>query len=396
MNILTVIDYDQKAGGGFSYALSMCELLSRSFPAEYQFFFASTSLENNDVLRGKGFSTVIGDLIYRKPDLVSWIKRKLTKYYGLQASKSIIDQTVEKHSIDLVYFLTPTALARTLTNAPFFFTVWDFCHRDWPEFPEVNTSGIFEGREELYRNTLPRAIAVIVDSECLAEKTVRYYGINRDRITIVPFLFSDSEIASIKDVDVITKYSLRKPFIYYPAQFWAHKNHYYILEALASLRNEKSVRIDAVFSGTDYGTLEYINKSAEKMNIAEQIHYLGFIPREDVWNLYKNAIALAMPTYFGPTNIPPLEALAVGCPVLYSDLPEFRAEYDGAASFMDLDDPQSMVELLIAVLNKDPILERHKKAGEKILENHDIKNIQKILEKTFFSYNKILKRWHIE
>ena len=44
------------------------------------------------------------------------------------------------------------------------------------------------------------------------------------------------------------------------------------------------------------------------------MHLLGELPGEDVAPLYAGAVALVMPTFFGPTNIPVLEAWAVGCP----------------------------------------------------------------------------------
>ena len=47
--------------------------------------------------------------------------------------------------------------------------------------------------------------------------------------------------------------------------------------------------------------------------------------------LYTEALALVMPTYFGPTNLPPLEAFQTGTPVLYSDLPGMREQVGDAA-----------------------------------------------------------------
>ncbi|HEX6260676.1 MAG TPA: glycosyltransferase, partial [Woeseiaceae bacterium] len=62
--------------------------------------------------------------------------------------------------------------------------------------------------------------------------------------------------------------------------------------------------------------------------------------------LYSDALALVMPTYFGPTNIPPMEALALGVPVLYSDLPSFREQLGEAARYIDLERPESLADAL--------------------------------------------------
>ena len=52
-------------------------------------------------------------------------------------------------------------------------TVWDLAHRDDPEFPEVRWGNHFEERENHYRTTLPRAVAVIVDSEVGKDNVVK-------------------------------------------------------------------------------------------------------------------------------------------------------------------------------------------------------------------------------
>ena len=57
-------------------------------------------------------------------------------------------------------------------------------------------------------------------------------------------------------------------------------------------------------------------------------------------SLYKESIALVMPSYFGPTNIPPLEAFNLGVPVLYSDLPGLKDQVGDAALLLDLNKPK--------------------------------------------------------
>jgi len=58
-----------------------------------------------------------------------------------------------------------------------------------------------------------------------------------------------------------------------------------------------------------------------------------------------------MPSYFGPTNIPPLEAFNLGVPVLYSDLPGLKDQVGDAALLLNLDNPESMANHLLNILN---------------------------------------------
>ncbi|MGN5486390.1 glycosyltransferase, partial [Campylobacter coli] len=80
--------------------------------------------------------------------------------------------------------------------------------------------------------------------------------------------------------------------------------------------------------------------------------------------LYRGAAALVMPSYFGPTNLPPLEAWAVGTPVIYPEA--FKAQAGDAAILFDYDDPRSLAEAIIR-LRDEGTRERLRAAGERRL-----------------------------
>jgi hypothetical protein len=63
--------------------------------------------------------------------------------------------------------------------------------------------------------------------------------------------------------------------------------------------------------------------------------YLGYVPDEDMSGIYAEAVALVMPTFFGPTNIPPLESWAFGRPVLSSDIRGIREQIGNAGVLVD-------------------------------------------------------------
>jgi glycosyltransferase involved in cell wall biosynthesis len=81
-----------------------------------------------------------------------------------------------------------------------------------------------------------------------------------------------------------------------------------------------------------------------KLGLDEQIHYLGYVPDQDMSALYAEAAALLMPTFFGPTNIPVLEAWAFGCPVVTSDIRGVREQADDAAILVDPASAESIAD----------------------------------------------------
>ena len=76
--------------------------------------------------------------------------------------------------------------------------------------------------------------------------------------------------------------------------------------------------------------------------MADQVHFLGFVPREDLVGLYRNALALTYPTFFGPENLPPLEAFGLGCPVIASRVRGADEQLGDAALLVDPTDVEGL------------------------------------------------------
>ena len=122
-----------------------------------------------------------------------------------------------------------------------------------------------------------------------------------------------------------TTYHLPDRYLFYPAQFWPHKNHARIVQALGVLKREHGLKIPVVFSGSHTveireRTFREVMSVSSQLGLEKEIHYLGYVPDEDMSGIYAEAVGLVMPTFFGPTNIPIFEAWAFGCPVLTSDI----------------------------------------------------------------------------
>ena len=221
-----------------------------------------------------------------------------------------------KEKIDLVYFVSPSRFAADLKKLNFIFTIWDLCHRDNPEFPEVKKDNQFKTREKIFKEVLPSPVPVIVDSDVGKKNLVKRYLIDEERVHVIPFEPSprvkDFRGKLSNKIFESIKYNLSAPYVFYPAQYWPHKNHVYILEGIKELESNFSQKINAIFTGTDKGNLDYLKKYASDLGLCERIYFLDFVSDQEIIDLYKSSLALVMPTYFGPTNLPPLEAFCLG------------------------------------------------------------------------------------
>lgn len=348
LNVAFYISSSKKVGGGFQYEYKAVSLL------------LNANFDDINIL----IMTDIRNVVLEYTEM--GIETIFIKYRQEDDTLISMEEFLTRRNIDLVYFLTPSNKAKELINIPYIMTVWDLCHRDFNEFPEVRNNNEFEKREERYATLLKKAIKVTTDSE-LGKKNICYrYGIDESRVKILKFL--PQTMNNDKYINIKEKHNISNNYIYYPAQFWAHKNHIYILKALKILKEQYDLIIDAIFTGSDYGNLNYILEKAHEFDIKEQVHYLGFVDEEEIPNLYKQSIALVMPTYFGPTNIPPLEAFSLNVPVCYSDLDGLREQVGEAAFLMNLKNPESLANHILTIMKDKDIV------NKKILLGQDIIN----------------------
>jgi glycosyltransferase involved in cell wall biosynthesis len=159
------------------------------------------------------------------------------------------------------------------------------------------------------------------------------FGLNAGRVIAIPF--PNPDFSSVNEV--IPSWMPERPFFFYPAQGWPHKNHYTLLKALAVLSNAGKVLPDLVFVGSDKGNFTYLKSVAESLHISERVHFAGFVSRGEVKALYRRAVALVFPSMLGPNSLPSQEAAVLGCPVIISDLPGHREQLgDGALYVLPL------------------------------------------------------------
>jgi len=275
-----------------------------------------------------------------------------------------------------MYFLSPSGWAQNLEKLNYITTVWDLSHRDDPEFPEVRWDRQIEAREKYYWAILPRATAIFVDSELGKKNVVHRYGIDEERVHVMPFQAATATRESPSSdyrssIDVRAKYKLDVPYVFYPAQFWAHKNHVYLLEGLRVLEERYEIRIGAIFSGGDQGNFAHVQSCVRRMNLEDRVRFVGFVDNDVIPEFYRQSAALVMPSYFGPTNLPPLEAFELGVPVLYSDKAGLRDQVGDAALLMDLNDPATLADHLKNLIDDPQLRIRLIQAGKDRLKYFD-------------------------
>ena len=352
MKIAAYLDQEIHLGGGFQQSLNAVKQMQKICAGLYSFAVYTPIKSNLEILENIGikaiyYSRTISDKIF---SLISWsqISDRFQKEIQLL---SRFEKTLIRDGVDLVYFVSPPWTALSLQLLNYICTVWDLCHRDFPEFPEVRSFGEFDRRERLYQTTLKKSCGVITNCEELKDKIKSYYSIDPERILIIPLepaIHCATDQEKTLAPDILNHYNLDPGYLFYPSQFWSHKNHIRLLRSLVIFRERHGYCPSCVFSGSQKGNLEVVSSFVSEFCLNDAVRFLGFIPSEHIPTLYRSSSALVMPSYFGPTNVPPLEAMALGVPIIYPN--HMKDQCGEAAIYFDADDELSLCNAIEKVL----------------------------------------------
>jgi glycosyltransferase involved in cell wall biosynthesis len=223
-------------------------------------------------------------------------------------------------------------------------TVHDLMHRYEPSYAEVSANGEYAAREFHFSETCRWSKGILVDSAVGKQQVEESYGVPSRKIFVLPYIapryIYDHDSAA--DNGLAERYSLPPKYFFYPAQFYTHKNHRALIAALARMRDAyPDVRLVLVGLEERNG-FEAVQKMVREHRLDDNVVFLGYVPDEDMPGLYRRARALVMPTFFGPTNIPPLEAFAMRCPVATSRIYGIPDQVGDAALLFD---PHSVDEI---------------------------------------------------
>jgi glycosyltransferase involved in cell wall biosynthesis len=243
--------------------------------------------------------------------------------YGELGYRELVRGHASLDGLEAIHY--PFAIAYPRTKLPSAVTVHDVLHHEPLRSPRRLV------RRLTYDRSSRRARLVIVPSEFVRGRAHELLGIPEERIRVVHHGVDHDRFRPGDE--------RREGFLLYPAEAWPHKNHARLFEAFARLREERPA-LELVLTGTGF------------RDLPAGVRMLGRVEWDELPSLYRRAGVLVFPSLYEGFGLPPLEAMASGCPVACStagSLPEVCG--DAAVYF----DPTSVDEMVAAV---DRALER--------------------------------------
>ncbi|MES2092846.1 MAG: glycosyltransferase family 1 protein [Actinomycetota bacterium] len=240
------------------------------------------------------------------------------------------DIRARMRSASVVHFPFTVPVPRPARDQAFVQSLLDLQHLD---LPQLFSRAELAYRRHFYEGAARRADAVITISEFAKKRMVELLNLPPDKIHVA-HLAVDAE-------HYRPNLGARENFVLYPARGWAHKNHARLIEAMRRVRADiPDMRL--VLTGGGLDTLR---------DLPEWVERRGLVSADELKELYRSAAALAFPSLYEGFGLPPLEAMASGCPVAASDtgsIPEVCGE---AAVLFDPLDVESIADGILAAVS---------------------------------------------
>ena len=214
----------------------------------------------------------------------------------------------EMRAAQVVHFPFTVAAPRPSRGQAFVQSLHDVQHLD---LPQLFSRAELAYRRHFYEGAARRADAVITISEFAKRRMVELLGVSANKIHVAHLAV---------DVEQFTpNLGPRENFVLYPARGWQHKNHARLIEAMRIVRMQRpDMRL--VLTG---GALDGLG------DLPEWVDRRGLVSSDELKTLYRKAAVLAFPSLYEGFGLPPLEAMASGCPVAASNagsIPEVCGE----------------------------------------------------------------------
>lgn len=237
------------------------------------------------------------------------------------------------------------------------------------KFPRLHTFSTRIAFKIFLKFSLKRASKIVADSENTKNDLVRFLDINEEKIKVIypgidDVYFKNQSILTEQEVyRVMFKYNIPKKFILYVGTIEPRKNLIALLKVFEELKEEKSIPHKLIIVGKKGWHYDSFYDLLSKSKYVNEIILTGYVPEEDLRVLYSYADVFVYPSLYEGFGLPPLEAMAHGCPVVTSNVSSLPEVVGDAGLLVDPNNYKSIKDAIIAILENEKLREDLVKKG---------------------------------
>lgn len=330
-----ILETEPTCGGGHQYAVEIAECLEELSDTKYELIALCKNKLWRKWCNEKRIKYFMIGNIDQEPKQMIRNRRFPSLYTIYNTYNTELGKIVHNENIDILFATTPMYIPKV--KAKMIMPIHDLMHRYEPSFPEVRKE--YQGRELVYKFQARCADYLLTDSKLGKKQFIESYlrrNKKKPQIVVLPYTVPKHISEAMEEyIEVPERY------VFYPAQFWKHKNHINLIRAIQILKRDIS-DIHLILVGSEKNNGKYIKEYIKKNGLETNITIMGFVSNGNIAYLYRHAVGMIMPSYFGPTNIPPLEAMTLGCPVAVSNKYAMPEQVGDAGLLFNPDSPEEI------------------------------------------------------
>lgn len=226
------------------------------------------------------------------------------------------------------------------------------------------------------------ACRIVTVSEFSKKELVHYCNVNKNKIRVVSEGWQHIQQTEA-DLDVFRKHNISpKKYILAVSSLNPNKNFQGIVKAIEHLGD---IGADIIIAG---GTNPKIFSSSNNA-LPNNVKYIGYVTDEELKALYEGSIGFVYPSFYEGFGLPPLEAMACGCPVIVSNVASLPEVCGDAALYVDPYSPEDIAKKIKLLLSDDKLREELKRKG---LERAKLFSWEKCAQETIKVIEEVLAK----
>ncbi|MES3023181.1 MAG: glycosyltransferase [Pseudomonadota bacterium] len=343
-------DRPQEYSGGLNYIRNLLHAISVAGDARVQtYVFFGTKVDDAVVAQFRPLATVVRTRVLDRKSVPWFIHKVLFKLFG---SLLVVNAVVARYGISIVSHAEHVYGK----GRPYRLISWipDFQYLHLPElFPTIDTGAESARLRKIIGDS---DIVVLSSHDALRDFSAIAPPAMAARARVLQFV-SQPGAAPASDSAATARaiagqYGVEGKYFYLPNQFWKHKNHMVVFEAVRLLREAgREVLVVCTGNLTDYrfNTTEYIDgieRFLEQNGLKSNIKILGLVSYNEVLHMMRHAVAVINPSHFEGWSSSVEEAKSIGKKVILSNIGVHREQLPADSVYFEPDDAPALAEIL--------------------------------------------------
>lgn len=275
---------------------------------------------------------------------------------------------IRRDKIDI--FHSPGNITPFSLGCPILVTVHD------TTLQEVSRGNIFNKfyYKKLQPAKLRKVKKIITGSNYSKERISTVMKVPIEKIIVIPNGISDlfRVLRDRKSIEQVKqKYGISGEYILNVGGESPWKNVSRLIKAYSILADNSDYKKQLVITGIrKKEILDKHMKEIFEYGVSEKVLVLGYIPENDLINLYNGADVFVYPSLREGFGFPPLEAMACGVPVIASNKTSIPEVVGNAALLVDAENPQAIADEILNVTSNYPLRQKLLQAGSMQYSNY--------------------------